>query len=53
MGNYCHGCNFFIFDSGLDIGGGKLVVGGSSFWGHWGVVCTDEGFQRSYADPTP
>ena len=30
--------NFFIygFSSGLVVSGGVLVVGGGSFWGHWG-----------------
>ena len=44
---------FFGFASGLVVGVGALMVGGGSFWGHWGGVCTGEGFQRSYADLTP
>ena len=35
--------------NGLVVGGGTLVVGGGSFWGDWGGVCTGVGFQRSYA----
>ena len=35
------------------VGGGALVVGGGSFWGDWGGVCSGVGFQRSYADLTP
>ena len=35
------------------VGGGALVVGGGSFWGDWGGVCTADGFHRSYADLTP
>ena len=53
MGKYCHGCYFCGFGSGLLVGGGTQVVGGSSFWGHWGGVCTGEGFKKSYADLTP
>ena len=39
-GNYCHGCYFCGFGSGLVVGVGALVVDGGSFWGHWGGVCT-------------
>ena len=52
MGSYCHGCYFCGCGSGLVICGGALVVGGI-FWSDWGVVCTGDGFQRSYADLTP
>ena len=52
-GNYCHGCYFCGIDSGLVVGVGALVVGGGCFWGHWGGVCTGDGFHRSYADLTP
>ena len=52
-GNYCYGCYFCGFGIGLVVGVGALVVSGGSFWGHWGGVCTGDGFQRSYADLTP
>ena len=35
------------------VGGGALVFGGGRFCGNLGVVCTGDGFQRSYADLTP
>ena len=52
-GQHCHGYYFYGFGSGLVVGGGKLVVGGGSSWGHLAGVCTGVGFQRSYADLTP
>ena len=40
------GCYFCCFGSGLvvGVGVGALVVGGGSFWGHWGGVYTSDGF---------
>ena len=35
-GNYCHGCYFCGFGSGLVVGGGALVVDGVSFLGSLG-----------------
>ena len=35
MGNYCHGCYFRGFCSGLVVGVGVLVVGGGCFWGNF------------------
>ena len=39
MGNYCHGCYFSGFGSGLVIVGGALVVGGGRVCGEWGGGC--------------
>ena len=43
-GQHCHGYYFYGFGSGLVVGGGKLVVGGGSFWGHFVGVCTGDVF---------
>ena len=45
-GNYCHGLYFPGFGSGLEVGGGKLVVGGGSFGGHWGVFALVKDFRE-------
>ena len=39
-GQHCHGYYFYGFGSGLVVCGGKLMVGGGSFWGHMAGVCT-------------
>ena len=36
MGNYCHGCYFRGFCSGLVVGVGALVLGGGRFCGDLG-----------------
>ena len=39
---HCHGYYFCGFGSALGVCGGKLLVGGGSFWGYLAGVCTSD-----------